>query len=280
MSDIGRSLYEREVVRRILELREDLVRHDENLAAWHLLDSAVPYFVRDHPEIVAARRDQRAMVLHILKPDQYAAYYATNVHERPFEQQYGLTVEQADTLPRVAYLKQRIAELWPDAEKPLRILDLGANDGWMAAHLGLAYGEAIEVDCVDLHPDNIAGAKARRSAGAPIGRVLQRDACGFSPPRRGYQAVVAFELIEHVPDASLLLQTMRWAVADDGWMFVSTPDGAVEGGNLPNWAHVEPKGHVRALREEDLRELCSTVGTVERVHRGEDRVMVAEVAPG
>ena len=212
---IGRALYEREVQQRLLGLREDLVRHDENLAAWHLLDKAVPYFLRDDSQIRAAKNAQWEMVKHLFERAVYEAYYATNAHERPFEQQYRLEIEQADELPRVAWLKARIAQLWPDAEDPnvVSMLDLGANDGWLAAHIGLAYGQAIQFDCVDLHPDNVRGARARAREGAPIRKVWMVDACAEQAPWKlgTYDGVMAFELIEHVAEPLRLLEVMAAA---------------------------------------------------------------------
>lgn len=101
----ARGLYEQEVVRRLLGLREDLVRHDENLAAWRLMDECVPYFLRDHPEVVSARDDQREMVAHLLDPAAYLDFYRTNPGERPFEEQYGLPVEDAHRIHRVGFLR-------------------------------------------------------------------------------------------------------------------------------------------------------------------------------
>jgi glycosyltransferase involved in cell wall biosynthesis len=64
-----------ELVNGILHQREVLVRHDENEKAWRLLNDAVPYIVQEHPAIVRARAEQREMVAHLLRPDEYARWY-------------------------------------------------------------------------------------------------------------------------------------------------------------------------------------------------------------
>jgi hypothetical protein len=182
---VARDLYAAEIERHVLALRESLVRHDENLKAWYLLES-VPYFIQDRPAIIKARRDQYAMVRHALQPgeqapsdrvaDVYGDYYATNPHERTFEEQYGLSPELAHQhMHRVAFLREGLkrqcesAGVTPDK---LKVLDLSANDGWMAVNLGqLGY----TTDCVDLHPGNCEVARARKGARRGIGQVLCCD---------------------------------------------------------------------------------------------------------
>jgi hypothetical protein len=91
----------------VLELREILVRFDENLKAHALMQECVPYFIDDaaHPLIARAREDQARMVDHIVG-DSYATYYSENPHERPFEEQYGIEPAVAhEHLHRVAYLR-------------------------------------------------------------------------------------------------------------------------------------------------------------------------------
>lgn len=279
------ALYHQDVVRRILALREDLVRHDENLAAFHLLDKCVPYFVRHHPDIEAARRDQHAMVEHVLDDaagQAYRDYYASNPHERPFEEQYGIEPEVAhEYLPRVQFLRDGLAMQLGSSQKPsnLKILDVSANDGWMAVNLGqLGY----VVDCVDLHPGNCEIARQRRSARAGVGAVVEADL--HELPVHGllhekYDAVVCFETLEHVAEPEYTLMVLRNLVADGGRIYISTPFGATEEGNVPNWAHVEPKGHVRAVLPEDQKEWIDPIGDIVRGEIGADRVMCVEIAP-
>lgn len=276
------ALYAAEVRRHVLALREALVRHDENLKADELLQRSIPYYLFDDPEIARARDEQRQMVLHIRDPEAYAAYYGANPHERPFEDQYGIRPEDAhEHLYRVMFLREGLkrqceaAGITPDK---LPALDLSANDGWMAVNLGqLGY----VVDCVDLHPGNCAIAEQRKAAGTKgIGEVFNmdlHDKCVLSLDP--YDAVVLFETIEHVADPDDTMEKLIMAVKDGGRAYLSTPFEAVEQGNLPNWAHVEPKGHVRAFRAKDFEALLERHGTVKRLEVGPDRVMVAEVEP-
>jgi 2-polyprenyl-3-methyl-5-hydroxy-6-metoxy-1,4-benzoquinol methylase len=294
---MSRALYERDVVRRVLALREDLVRHDDNAAALALMTSAVPWFVAEHPDIVAARERQQQMCMHLLDPNAYAAYYATNTHERPFEAQYpGATVDNAhEVFHRVAFLRDGLARrlapfppgltaVSPGAqrikENPPRVLDVSCNDGWMAANLALA---GYRCDGIDLNPDCIDRARARKGRAdlGPMGDFVVGDFIrslrGFLSPLV-YDAVACFETIEHVADPDDAMRALVGICKPGGRVYVSTPNGVDHGGDLPGWDHVEPKGHVRVYVPETFHALLSRHGTVERIEQGPDGVMVAEVS--
>jgi 2-polyprenyl-3-methyl-5-hydroxy-6-metoxy-1,4-benzoquinol methylase len=249
-----------EVEHHVLRLRELLVRWDENLKAWQLLN-AVPYWATDRPAIAQARAEQREMVLHAIDPDAYAAYYAENPHERPFEAQYGIEVDQADLIPRVAFLAEHIGDA-----KTLR--DLSANDGWMLAFFKR---KGLKVSGSDLN----AGAVARaRERGVDVEHKDFRD-LGLTD---AWDAVVLYETLEHLADPAAGLRAAAAYVKPGGHLYVSTPAGAVEGGNLPTWAHVERKGHLHSFRPSDFYELLEQVGEIVAFDTGPDKVMVAKVA--
>jgi 2-polyprenyl-3-methyl-5-hydroxy-6-metoxy-1,4-benzoquinol methylase len=279
VSDTGRELYEQEVVRRILALREDLIRHDSNAAALALMEDCVPYFVADHPAIVEARERTWRQSGHVRNPAMYADYYATNANERPFEEQYGLPVEEAHRLPRVAFLRGQLSAMHHELQRPLRVLDMAGNDGAIAANLASLPFE-VTCDLVDLNPGNCDLARDRARDYATIGWVWEGDVCDVGPwDDRVYDAVVAFELIEHVADPQMLLAAMVACVKPGGYLFVSTPSGVDHGGDLPGWDDDQPKGHVRVYGEASFRAELEKVGTVDRFLTGPDGVMAAQVKP-
>lgn len=272
---MSRALYEQDVARRILALREDLVRHDDNLAAWRLMSECVPWFLIDHPEISRQREEQRQMCLHLIDPAEYARYYATNVHERPFEEQYvGATVDNAhEVFHRVAFLREGLSQFVdPD------VLDLAMNDGWLAANLAQA---GYRCSGMDLNPDCVKRAQLRKGAFPAMGHLLCGDILTapdeWAP--HTFMAVVAFEVVEHVADPDALLRVMVEMVKPGGRLFVSTPNSVDHGGNLENWDFIEPKGHVRVYVPRTFAELLQRHGIIERMEQGPDNVMVAELSP-
>jgi 2-polyprenyl-3-methyl-5-hydroxy-6-metoxy-1,4-benzoquinol methylase len=274
---VSRVLYEQDVKRRILALREDLVRHDENAAAMHLMEHCVPFFLAGDMEIRVVREQQREMCLHLTDAEAYARYYATNVHERPFEEQYpGATVDNAhEVFHRVAFLRAGLLKQRFVGENP-RVLDVSCNDGWMAANLALA---GYRCDGIDLNPDCIARAKVRAASLERMGEFEVRDFTDYAvEPSSLHEAVACFETIEHVANPVLAMVALQQLVALEGRLYVSTPNGVDHNGDLPGWDHVEPKGHVRVYTPETFAALLQRFGTIERMEQGPDRVMVAEVS--
>lgn len=253
----------------VLELRELLVRFDENLKANTLLQECVPYFLEsEHPQITCARLEQAQMVDHIVG-DSYQQYYSTNEHEKPFEEQYRMQPEEAhEYLHRVAFLREWL-EAHPD--KPLSLLDVACNDGWMAKNLeGL-----VTYTGVDLNPTNIDRARARKVPGACF-MVDYAENMDCGP----FDVVTAFELIEHVKDPDAVLAAMVANCQPGGSLFVSTPYGACTSGDLPRWWHVEPKGHVRAYTPETFGDLLQRHGECDGIlmHKAsQGALMVARV---
>lgn len=261
----------------VLELREILVRFDENLAAHTLMQECVPYFLDDahHPQIAQARADQAAMVDHIVG-DSYAHYYETNHHERPFEEQYQCSPEEAhDRLHRVRFLRR-----WLEANRPVdhahhRLLDLACNDGWMAVNLGAL----VQYTGLDLNPHCIERAKGRYVTGAKFQVGFAERAKELTRPFL-FDVVVAYELVEHVKDPAKLLDVMAACCRPGGSLFVSTPLGAGTGGDLPDWWFVEPKGHVRAYTPNTFAALLMPHGDTHMEisdTQGSGQLMVARV---
>jgi len=259
-------MIESELVNTVLRLREYLVRHDENLKAWRLLHSLVPYPIEDHPQIVAARNDQWIKVAHLFDADAYAAYYASN-EEWPYERWNGMTDNDPllaqDNYSRVLFAHNRL-----NATPAKTAIDCSAHDGWMALNLEHHF-DGLVVDCVDMNPVNVAGARAR----ALRGKVIEGD---FRSVQGSYDVAFLFETVEHLRDPVEDLQTIgRFAKR----LIVSTPTGSVEEGNLPNWAVAQPAGHVHAWSPDGFARMLAKAGEVVEMNLGSDGTMFAELSP-
>jgi len=101
-----------------------------------------------------------------------------------------------------------------------RVLDVGSGEGFGAAILagGAAEVTGIDVDerAVEHAAANYTAANVRFEAASALD--LSRFADG------SFDAVVAFEMIEHVSDHERLMGELTRVLSDDGLLLVSTPD--------------------------------------------------------
>lgn len=289
-----------EARRCVLTLREILVRLDENIAAHTLLTECVPYILEGDPEINRARAEQALKVDHIVGEDAaYGDYYATNGHERPFEEQYQQSAEEAHLhLHRVAFLRDWLSHQVGDRAfgdgDQIALLDVACNDGWMAANLAGAFPQ-LTYTGIDLNPDCIERANARAVPGAQfstgraedVGMIRMRedgvsvnDPMGPMKPSEAFDVVVAYELVEHVRDPDAVLAAMASVCKPGGSLFVSTPLGACTGGDLPRWWVLEPAGHVRAYTPTTFAQLLTRHGRCDGIsicQASQGELMVARV---
>ncbi len=268
-----------EIVGAVMLLRETLVRHDENLKAHALMEQAVPYVVLERPEIVKARADQREMVAHYLRPDEYERWYREEPKESTVPDE--VVPEIGEHIPRAKRLLEGLREQEEKLGRKPRVLDLGSNDMWLACYLWLEGG--YTVDGVELNRQSVEkGLKRMEHFGAP-GKLLHgnlHDAGSMVNGSR-YDAVSLFEVIEHVPDVEQALDLCESLLAPGGVVYVSTPNGAYERGAINAWARVERKGHLRAIPVHELAETFSHRGEIENLElQHDERVTFASYRPG
>ena len=245
-----------ETAQAVLNLREVLVRHDENAKAWKLLDSAVPYFVERHPAILSAKADQRYMVAHALGDEDYYSYYADNPNEMLFDV-HGIEVSEADKFfGRLRFLKAGLSTQEVEGET-LRVLDCGCNDGWMAQHLKDECG--YDVCGIELNDRAVERARER---GITVEQGFVED-CAQKYEPGTFDAVYMFEVIEHVQDPAFTLSRLEKMLKPGGRVYISTPNGAFEEGDLPEWWVLERKGHLRAMTLFEIADLCRSRGEIE-----------------
>lgn len=266
---------DRQMIDAILLLRETLVRHDENAKALHLLEN-VPYRVADRPEIVLARAAQREMCAHMIDPAEYERWYVEEPKESTVPDDF--VPRAGEVFHRVGVLEQGLQEQERELGRKPRLLDAGCNDFWMGAYF---VGKGYEVDGIELNRRayEIALERAKRF-GAGDSTIVHGN-LHDAPDLLGegvYDAVSMFEVLEHVPDIDATLTVLERMLAPGGRIYLSTPDGAYEKGNLQYWAVVEPKGHLRALPAHEFLDVLDRRGDVHQFDLGQG-LSVASYTP-
>lgn len=131
----------------------------------------------------------------------------------------------------------------------LEVLDLGSGEGFGAALLSERAASVLGIDVdartVEHARLNYSGASVRFEVGSAT------DLAGV--PDASVDAVVAFEIIEHVEDQGRMLEEVKRVLRPGGLLVTSTPDKR---------AYTDATGqdnpfHVRELTEEQFRELLA-----------------------
>lgn len=156
----------------------------------------------------------------------------------------------------------------------MKILDLGCQDGYLTLWLAREMkqrGVEVRVDGIELHTESAQVARERFVEFD--GKVVAGDALDAESHFEAgtYDAVVAFELIEHVLDPDRLLEVCEAMLKPDGRIYISTPDGTFGEGNNPH--------HLRVYRAHDLADLLRRRGQLTDMAVGPDNVTVASYTP-
>lgn len=273
----------------LLALDESLARHDENLAAARLLEECVPYFLRDDPEIAQRRRRRRAGVRHVRNErDRYQDYYGEDNEFIPIMRATGtdnpreavemLCIENA--LPRAQALLEGLREQAGGEDiSGLTVIDLGCNDGWLGWWL-TAYHGLGSYHGFDLNDRAIDAARSYEEYfPEAAGRCTFTLGDIFDMAPDPADAVVSFEVIEHVPDPGSFLDQLATLAAPGGRVYISTPNGAFERGNIAEWDVPTPRGHVRAMRPRELSGLMLERGRLTDLRETRDGLIVGSFTP-
>lgn len=118
-------------------------------------------------------------------------------------------------IARLQFFAQALAQsALHEQQRPLRVLDVGAGDAWLAQNLLKHLPVGSHIDCVD-------------SGYVDVGAMDTKNGCVAyhqDIPKEQWDLIVLLDVLEHVEDdLALLSQTVREALLPGGLVLVSVP---------------------------------------------------------
>jgi SAM-dependent methyltransferase len=114
-----------------------------------------------------------------------------------------------------------------------RVLEVGAGSA-AAMHTFLRGHPGARAVVMELSPVSI---RAATEAGPPSLRAIAGNALHLPFRERSFDAIVAFEVIEHLPDVAMALEEMLRVVRRPGYLIIGLPNHASLWTPFEDWIH-------------------------------------------
>jgi len=255
-------LSKHEGLRRLRQLWEFYIWGAEPLKAQELLERLAPANIADSPAVAELKRETTHQLGHMTDWESYKRAYAgisTELYHVP-------DVDRPATLDRA---RARGVQAWarglaiegPDVE----VLAIGVQDGLIEGQM-LEANPRLRLWVCDVAPQAASGILElqTRFPGRVQTHTVEKNHYDWFPPYKMFDAVILFEVLEHLPSDSEALALIRDHLKPSGILFLSTPIAAswVEP-YLSNDASKDdprPWWHVRAHNPTSLWKLFQRIG--------------------
>jgi SAM-dependent methyltransferase len=230
-----------------------LVRNDETEKAAALL-KVVPWNQTDHPLTVNLEKFAAKMNKHYTDPAAYLDFYE-------HQEAIGAIFSDEDQatkgpwMPRTLWLIDQLNAWNPKA----RLAEFGTFDGVNLIPV-LLQMPGIRATAVEAFQKAIDIMRERAVRLGVSDRLTTIHGLAGTEGDDLYDAVVAFEIIEHVPDPAIFVQNLLRRLVPGGRLFLSTPWGAYDRGDPFNLSVRDPRGHVRAMNPTDMHACVKSAG--------------------
>jgi glycosyltransferase involved in cell wall biosynthesis len=255
---LSNEIHLHDVTEAFLLIREHLGRNDEWLKVRRLFD-VVPKHIEQHPAIQETWKRSMFQTGHIDDPSIMEEFYTDNPHWQSVDE------ERIQDPGWLDYPRMRFALDTARRIKAKTIVDWGCSDGFIA--LPLARETGAHVTGFDLDPRciDLATLRGREWGVDTRFQVGNVDQIGGWEGEKADLAIF-FEVIEHVVDPIATLERVEKTAKH---IAITTPFMSWEGGNIPAWDRLEPKGHLRIFDTYDIERLFYDRGKIWNLYKQE-----------
>ncbi len=216
---------------------EELMDDNQPMKAWDL--------VKDLDDPIKER--VRLIVRHAFDYDEYKKYYENDLVEHPIEEQFCTQIDKF--YPRFQWLVPKLQHI--DT-----LIDLGCADGYLPL---TAASKGITSTGVNLFKPSVDLANERAKKWGLKADFLHQDIFDTTGE---YDAVVMFEVLEHLPDPQKGVDKAMSLLSKGGKAYFSTPRTDHIGVELhkaeegrKGWDSGEISGHLRLFTEQEFKDL-------------------------
>jgi len=219
---------------------DELMENNQALDAWNLVKDT------DYPK----KNKVYAKVVHAFDPEAYRKFYAEDLAENPVPEEVALNC--IILAPRFKWVVEEIGK-----QRPKSVLDLGCADGYLCLTLAKRGFDSIGYN---LYKPSVELANKRAKKNNLKAAFVCEDLFNIDLKA---DAVVLFEVLEHLPDPKKAIDHCMSLVNEGGSFYLSTPSidhiGIQQHKDEPNSASWDadgtPSGHLRLYTEQELKEL-------------------------
>lgn len=257
--------------RRLTDYVEFLLWSQELLLAREVL-KLIPAPLENLAGIEKLRALVEAKVAHLATFETYKAFYDKETERTP---DVGHSLAFHCEVERYKRALEWVRSL-PAEGPPIEVLVIGGQTGYLEAALLEANHRIVTTSCdiADAMQPSLRLLIDRFSGRA---RVHQVKTSVIDWPVGPFNAIFAFEVLEHVPDVDVAVHDLSVRLKPDGEVWISTPNMPM----IPHYANPEePPDHVRAFNPGRLARLLKSHGLTGSVETVEDATgLLARVKP-